>query len=210
MATSADKNKADKTKEDKKKVDAYIKKHEQWSTQLSAIRKVINTTELTETIKWGAPHYTYDGKIIVGLAGFKNHCAIWFHQGVFLKDKEKKLINAQEGTTKGLRQWRLEAGDKIESRVLKSYVIEAIENQKAGKKIAPVKKKLSIPGELAAAFKKSAALKKKFDALTPGKQKEYAEHIASAKQEKTRLTRLEKVKPMIKAGVGLHDKYKNC
>lgn len=198
------------TSEDKKKVDAYIKIHERWSTQLSAARKVMNATDLTETIKWGAPHYTYDGKILVGLAGFKNHCAIWFHQGVFLKDTGKKLLNAQEGTTKGLRQWRLEEGDKVESRVLKSYVVEAIANQKAGKKVVPEKKQLIIPDELAAAFKKSAAFKKKFDALTPGKQKEYAEHVGSAKQEKTRISRLEKVKPMIKAGVGLHDKYKNC
>jgi len=129
---------------------------------------------------------------------------------VFLKDKSKKLVNAQEGTTKGLRQWRLEEGDKLDSKIFKSYVQESIANQKAGKKITPAKKKLVIPDELAGAFKKSAALKKKFDGLTPGKQKEYAEHIASAKQEKTRLARLEKAKPMIRAGVGLHDKYKNC
>ena len=82
--------------EDKKKVDAYIKKHDQWSKQLSTARKVMNSAGLIETVKWGAPHYTFDGKIVVGLAGFKNHCAFWFNQGVFLKDKAKVLVNAQD------------------------------------------------------------------------------------------------------------------
>ncbi len=194
----------------KKKVDAYIKKHDKWSSQWIAARKVLNSTDLTETVKWGSPHYTYDGKIVAALAGFKNHMGIWFHQGVFLKDKAKKLLNAQEGTTRGLRQWRVEEGEKIEAKLLKSYALEAIENQKSGKQIKPEKKKLVIPDELAAALKKSVKLKKKFEALTPGKQKEYAEHISSAKQEKTRLSRLDKITPMINAGIGLYDKYKNC
>ena len=196
--------------EDKKKVDAYIKKHDQWSKQLSAARKIMNSAGLTETIKWGTPHYTFEGQIIVGLAGFKNHCAFWFNQGVFLKDKAKVLINAQEGTTRGLRQWRMEEGDKLDIKLLKAYVLEAIEVQKAGKKITPKKKELNVPAELAAAMKKNAKLKKGFEGLTPGKQKEYAEHIDSAKQEKTRASRLEKAIPMITAGAGLYDKYKNC
>ena len=123
--------------EDKKKVDAYIKKHDQWSKQLSTARKVMNSAGLIETVKWGAPHYTFDGKIVVGLAGFKNHCAFWFNQGVFLKDKAKVLVNAQEGTTRGLRQWRMEEGDKLDTKLLKAYVLEAIEVQKSGKKITP-------------------------------------------------------------------------
>lgn len=165
----------------------------------------MNSTDLAETVKWGMPHYTYDKKILVGLAGFKNHCAIWFHQGVFLKDKARKLVNAQEGTTKGLRQWRFEEGDKVDTRLLKSYAVESINNHKAGKKITPAKKKLLIPKELAAALEKSARLKKNFAALTPGKQKEYAEHIGSDKQEKTRMARLEKIMLRINAGIGLYD-----
>ncbi|MDD9891305.1 MAG: YdeI/OmpD-associated family protein [Gammaproteobacteria bacterium] len=191
--------------EDKKKIDAYLKKHERWNSQLNAARKVLNSTDLAETVKWGMPHYTYDKKILVGLAGFKNHCAIWFHQGVFLKDKARKLVNAQEGTTKGLRQWRFEEGDKVDTGLLKSYAVESINNHKAGKKITPAKKKLLIPKELAAALEKSARLKKNFAALTPGKQKEYAEHIGSDKQEKTRMARLEKIMLRINAGIGLYD-----
>ena len=161
-------------------------------------------------MKWGTPTYTFDGKNIVGIAGFKNHCALWFHNGAFLKDPKKHLVNAQEGKTKGLRQWRFESGDKLPVTVLKNFIKQSIENLQAGKTIKPTKKPLVMPDELKAAMKKRAKLKKAFEGLTPGKQKEYAEHVGSAKQESTRQRRLEKVVPMIEAGVGLHDKYKNC
>ena len=195
---------------DKKRVDTYIKKHEKWSAVLEAARKILLATEMEEAVKWGGPAYTLDGKIVIGLAAFKNHCAIWFHNGAFLKDAEKRLMNAQEGTTRGLRQWRFEEGDKLPVGLVKSYVKEAIENQLAGKTIKPKQHKLSIPDELAVALKKSAKLNKAFEKLTPGKQREYAGHIGSAKQEVTRLSRLQKAKPLILSGVGLHDKYKNC
>ncbi len=193
-----------------KRVDAYIKKHDRWSSQLAKLREILLGGGLEEAIKWGSPTYTLDGKNLVGLSAFKNHCALWFHNGSFLKDSEKKLFNAQEGRTRGLRQWRFEEGDKIPVRLVKSYVQEAIQNHKSGKRITPKKKALSVPAELEAAFAKSAKLKKAFEQLTPGKQREYAEHIGSAKQEKTRLTRLEKAKPLILQGGGLYDKYKNC
>lgn len=199
---------------DAKKVDAYIKKHEKWADILQSARKILLAANMEETVKWGTPTYTVDGKNVIGLAGFKNHCGIWFHNGVFLKDPDKQLVNAQEGTTRGLRQWRLEEGDKLPAAVFKKYVKEAIANQLAGKEIKPKqpaqKKTLKIPAELEAALQQSSKLKKAFDSLTPGKQKEYAEHIGSAKQEKTRLSRLDKAKPQILAGAGLYDKYKNC
>ena len=195
---------------DKEKVDAYIKKHERWQSQFAALRKVMHTSGLIETVKWGAPSYALDDKIVVGMAGFKNHCALWFQQGVFLKDSGKHLENAQQGTTRGMRQWRFEDGDKVDSRLVKAYVKEAIENQQAGKRIKPAKKSLLIPDELAKAMQKNARLMKGFESLTPGKQREYADHIAAAKQEKTRAARLEKAIPMIIAGAGLFDKYKNC
>lgn len=195
---------------DQEKIAAYIKKHDQWSSQLNSIRKVLQSTELSETVKWGAPSYTINNKIVATFAGFKNHCAVWFQQGVFLKDDSKKLVNAQEGTTKGLRQWRFQAGDKVEARLLNAYVKEAIENQKTGKQIKPEKKELVIPTELGNALKKNTKLKTGFDSLTPGKQREFADHIGAAKQEKTRLSRLEKATPLITKGIGIFDHYKNC
>ncbi len=194
-----------------KSVEAYLEKHPNWSDKMQEIRDIIAKTELNEEVKWGAPAYTLNGKILMGIGAFKNHMAIWFHQGVFLKDLHKKLVNAQEGKTKALRQWRIEKDEAIEEDIILQYAQEAIENSLAGKEIKPERKKgVSIPPELEAAFSKNASLKAAFEKLTPGKQREYAEHIAEAKREATKLSRLEKITPMVLDGVGLNDKYKNC
>ena len=196
---------------DIQKVDAYIKKHSQWSKQLEALRIVFKNTELKEEIKWGSPTYTLNGKLIAGMAAFKNHYAIWFHQGVFLKDKQKKLLNAQEGVTRALRQWRFEKGDAIEGDLILAYLEESIMNSLAGKEIkSQPKKGINIPPILNKLFEENDALALAFKKLTPGKQREYANHIGSAKKVETQQNRLEKCKPMIMEGNGLHDKYKNC
>ena len=194
---------------DSQKIDAFIAKQKKWKEKLEKLREIILQTDLKEELKWGKPTYTLTGKMVVGMADFKNHMALWFHQGVFLKDKHNKLINAKEA--KALRQWRFEENDKIEQKIVLEYVEEAIANCKAGKELKPVRKKgVSIPPLLDEAFKKDTTLKEHFQKLTPGKQREYAEYITEAKQEKTKLSRLEKCMPMIKKGVGLHDKYNNC
>ncbi|MCG8575994.1 MAG: YdeI/OmpD-associated family protein, partial [Flavobacteriales bacterium] len=108
----------------------------------------------------------------------------------------------------GLRQWRFSKMEEIEADLLKEYLLEAIQNQKDGKMIKVEPKKVEIPAELKDALAKMPELKVKFEALTPGKQKEYSEHIGSAKQEKTRLSRLDKSIPLILEGKGLNDKYR--
>lgn len=195
---------------DADKIDSYVEKHAKWKAQLEAVRALLRGSELLETVKWGSPSYTLDNSTLISLVGFKNHCAIWFHQGVFLKDEKAVLVNAQEGTTKGMRQLRIVEGDKINKSLVKAYIAETIENHRAGKKITPAKKTLKVSAELEAALSKDKKLDAAFKALSPGKQREYAEHIASAKQEKTRVARMEKATPLILKGAGLHDKYKNC
>ncbi len=190
------------------RVDAYLDKHPQWREQFLAFREVLLAVGLDEDIKWGIPAYLHNGKNLIGYAGFKQHCAVWFHQGVFLKDEAGKLSNAQEGKTQAMRQWKFAPGEAVPRDLLGAYALEAIENHKAGKKVKPVSRELKVSAELENAMQKDAALRKAFDSLTPGKQKEYAEHIGSAKQEKTRLSRLEKARPQILAGIGLHDKYR--
>lgn len=147
---------------------------------------------------------------MVGLGAFKNHFGIWFFNGVFLKDKDNLLEQAQE-KTKGLRQMRFESIDDIDKHAVLAYVTEAIENQKLGKEIKPEKKgkTIVIPKELQIALETNKNFQAAFKALTPGKQREYCEYIELAKQEKTKMSRLEKIKPMILKGVGLNDKYKN-
>ena len=192
-----------------KTVDDYIAASDQWGTELAKLRAILSATELTEEVKWGAPCYTYDGKNVVGMAGFKSYVGLWFHQGALLKDDQKVLINAQEGTTKALRQWRMQSAKEIKPAIIKRYVKEAIQLVKDGKNIGPAKKKpLPIPPELKKAIAKIKIAQKKFAELTPGKQREYAQYIATAKREETKQKRLEKILPMIKAGIGLNDKYR--
>tara|TARA_R110002124_G_scaffold5301_1_gene33195 strand:+ start:216643 stop:217236 length:594 start_codon:yes stop_codon:yes gene_type:complete len=195
---------------DSQKIDAYISKHSVWSEKLSKLRAIFNETELLEEVKWGAPAYTLNGKIILGMAAFKNHMGIWFHQGVFLKDRANKLINAQEEKTKALRQWRFVQNDTVEESLVREYVREAIENSLAGKELKPTRKSLSVGPFLKKELQNDAELNRAFKSLTPGKQREYADHINEAKRDATKQSRLEKIIPMIKEGIGLHDKYKNC
>ncbi len=190
------------------RVDHYLVKHEAWRRQLQACREVLLAAGLDEAIRWGIPAYLHDGTNLIGFAGFKRHCALWFHQGVFLRDTEGKLTNAQEGKTQAMRQWKFAAGEELPRGLLRDYVLEAIVNHKAGKKVKPVSRKLLIPPELESALEGDTDLRKAFDSLTPGRQKEYAAHIGGAKQEKTRLARLEQARPGILAGRGLHDKYR--
>ena len=146
------------------------------------------------------------------MAAFKNHMGIWFHQGVFLKDTHQQLVNAQEGKTKALRQWRFEEGDELNENWIADYIKEAIINAKAGKEIKPKKasKKVEIPVFLTEAFAADHNFKKAFNTLTPAKQREYAEYIDTAKRDATKHSRLEKIKPLVLEGKGLNDKYKNC
>jgi len=191
-------------------VEEYIKTHEHFSEALTQLRDIINTTELVETLKWSAPVYTINGKNVIGLGAFKHHFGIWFFNGVFLKDEQNLLINAQEGKTKALRQMRFNTSNDIDKNVVLLYIKEAIENQKAGKVLVAdrTKKETIIPFGLQQLLNKNTQLAHNFNELTPYKQREYCEHIASAKREATQQSRLEKIIPMLLKGVGLHDKYK--
>ena len=192
-------------------VEEYIAHHVHFEDALHLLRDIINSTELNESIKWSAPVYDLKGKNVVGLGAFKNHFCLWFFNGVFLKDINQLLVNAQE-KTKALRQMRFSKIDEIDKHVVLAYVKEAIENQKLGKEIKPERKKkeVVIPVELQKALNDNNLLQEAFKALSHAKQREYCEYIALAKRETTKQSRLEKIKPMFLAGVGLHDKYKNC
>lgn len=190
-------------------VDEYVEAQEKWRPQIEALRELINSTRLSETVKWGAPTYTIDGKNVVGLGAFKNFVAIWFYQGALMGDPLNKLINAQEGKTQALRQWRFSVGDDIVSEEVLSYLEEAITNQEMGKQIVPPKTKpLEIPAELKQAFSSNPKVEACFDDMGLTKKREFAEYIGEAKREETKLKRLDKIIPMILEGKGLHDKYR--
>lgn len=189
-------------------VDEFIAGQTKWQEELLLLREILSETELEETVKWGSPTYTIDGKNVIGILGFNDYFCIWFYNGVFLKDEENKLINAQKGVTKALRQWRFKNKSEIDRRLIKTYLDKAISNQKTGKEFKPEKKKVEMPVLLDEALRKNEKALISFMAMTPFKQNEFKEFIASAKQEKTRLNRILKVIPLIENGIGLNDKYR--
>lgn len=194
-----------------KTVEEFLEKFPDWKKELDTLRSIMLKTEMEECIKWGMPAYTVGGKNVIGLGAFKSYVGIWFHQGCFLVDKNKMLVNAQEGKTKGMRQWRFSSAKEMDKKVIKAYVLEAIENQKLGKEVKPSrssKKKVAVPQLLQEAMQKNKKIKVAFENLTPGKQREYTTYIDEAKRETTKISRLDKIKPMILAGMGLNDKYK--
>lgn len=197
--------------QNRKSVASYINNHPKWKTSLLVLKDLIDSTELHENIKWGAPVYTLNNKNIVGIGAFKTYVGLWFYQGVFLKDADKKLINAQEGKTKALRQWRFLSLDGVvnEKGNILAYIHEAIENHNLGKAIKPQSKpEFELPLELLEKLDIDPDLKLAFDKFSPSKQREFCEYISEAKQKTTKYKRVEKIIPMIKKSEGLNDKYR--
>ena len=181
---------------------------ENWEEELSLLQSIIDKTALTQTTKWGGPVYVYEKKNVIGVGGFKDYFALWFFNGVFLKDEQKKLLNAQEDKTKSLRQWRFTSKEEINEKVILEYIAEAIENEKQGKIIKTSKKETIVSELLEKEMSQNSALAAAFQKFSPYKQYEFLEYIETAKQEKTKLSRIEKVIPMILGNIGLNDKYR--
>lgn len=180
-----------------------------WEEELARLTAILRKTDLEETIKWGMPAFTYKRRNVVGIAGFKSHFTLWFYNGVFLSDEAQVLTNAQEGKTKSLRQWRFTSHTEIDEPLILSYINEAIDNEKQGKVRKPeAKGRLPIPPHLKNALEEDEPLKQRFEKLSLYKQNEYVEYITEAKQETTKISRIEKIRPLILQGIGLHDKYK--
>ena len=190
--------------------DAYFEQEHDFREGINRLRDIARKTEFVETVKWGGPVYTIENKNVMMIAAFNHHYGLWFFNGSLLSDPKGVLESAQE-KTKGMRHWKFRKRDEIDSTVVLAYMEEAIANQKKGLAVAPARKKtVEIPEILQQALHHDPELKKQFKAFTPGKQREFCEHIGSAKQEKTRQSRLEKSLPLIAEGIGLNDKYRNC
>ncbi|WP_298396972.1 DUF1801 domain-containing protein [Flavobacterium sp.] len=183
-------------------------KYDYWNDEIEILKSIINTTELVETKKWGGIVYTINNKNTIGIGAFKNYFALWFFNGVFLKDENAVLVNANEGVTKALRQWRFTSKDDINEKLILSYIKEAITNEKSGKAIKPSKKEKIVSDFLANELQLDSNLSNAFEKFTLSKQNEFLEYIETAKQEKTKISRFEKIKPMILNQIGLNDKYR--
>lgn len=192
-----------------KSIEEFFDRQDQWKTEVEILRKLILSMKLEETFKWSFPVYTHEGKNIVGIGSFKSYFGLWFFQGGLLEDAENKLMNAQKGKTKAMRQWRFSDKKEIDKKLIKAYIKETIANFQAGKEIKPaLKKPLVIPEELAEALKKNKKAAKLFEAMSLSKKRDYAEHISKAKRAETKEKRITKIIPMILENKGLNDKYK--
>lgn len=196
--------------EKSEKLDIYYQKEHHFREGICVLRELALQTKSVEGYKWNIPVYTVNGKNVFGICRFKNHFGVWFYNGVFLKDPKKVLRNAQEGKTKAMRHWYFSSREDIDKEAVLEYMIESIENQENGKEIVATKseKPTKLPTLLKTNLTQNNTLKASFDALSAYKQKEYCEYIEQAKQEKTKIRRLEKIIPMIEKGIGLNDAYK--
>jgi len=187
------------------KLDPYFNKLKQWKEEFNLLREIVLECGLTEDFKWMHPCYTHDNKNIVLIHGFKEYCALLFPKGVLLKDPRGILVQ-QTKNVQTARQIRFTNVRQIEEMrpVLKEYILEAVEAEKAGLK-AEVKKEFEIPGELQQKFAEVPGLKAAFESLTPGRQRAYILYFSQPKQSKTRVARIEKYVPHILAGKGMND-----
>ena len=192
-----------------KTIDEYLASIEHFREEVIRLREIMLQSGLEETIKWGIPVYTLEGKNIVGISSFKTYFGMWFYQGVFLRDPAGVLMNAQEGVTKGMRQWRLTSMEEIDEELIMQYVQEAIQNQREGKEIKPERKALLVPPALDEALDQNPDARLGFDALSHSKKREYTEYISEAKRAETKQNRLAKILPMLEQGIGLNDKYRS-
>ena len=189
------------------KVDQYLRRAKKWQKEMEKLRRISLGCGLTEELKWGKPCYTFQNSNIVLIHGFKEYCALLFFKGALLKDAKGILVQ-QTKNVQAARQIRftnVREIDKIEP-ILKAYIKEAIEVEKAGLKVDYKKTAdFAIPEEFQNKLDEIPALKTAFDALTPGRQRGYILYFSAPKQSKTRESRIEKCMQQILNGKGLND-----
>ncbi len=176
---------------------------ERWQAEIAELRRILAGLPLKEERKWGKPTYTVDGRNVVILQGFKEYFGLGFFQGALLKDPEKAL--ARLGQVRAARVMKFTGVEQIRAKAatVQAYVREAIAVEKAGLRVErPKTSDLPVPEELAERFRRDPRFERAFEALTPGRQRSYLHHFASAKQPATRAARIERARPAVFAGRG--------
>lgn len=188
-------------------VDAYLKKAKQWRKEFEKLRTVLLASGLAEELKWGKPCYAFGKSNVAILQGFKDSCALMFFKGALLKDP-KKILERPGENSQAARRIRFSNVQEIikQESTLTAYIKEAVKAEKTGlqvkfKDITEYK----LPEEFQTRLKQNAALETAFNALTPGRQRAYLMYFSSAKQSKTRESRIDKCMPKILKGKGLND-----
>ncbi|MFP3595295.1 YdeI/OmpD-associated family protein [Chryseobacterium sp. SIMBA_029] len=189
------------------KVDFFFDQAKQWQQEFEKLRAIALDTGLEEEVKWGCPCYTYHGKNVFLIHGFKEYCALLFFKGALLNDSEKILIQQSENVqaSRQIRFTNLQEITDLE-KAIKMYMYEAVEVEKAGLKVVLKEtKEFEMPEEFQRQLDENIELKTAFEALTPGRQRAYLLHFSAAKQSKTRESRIKKYIPQILRGKGIND-----
>lgn len=189
------------------KVDTYLSELQKWKQELEQLRAIVLDCGLMEELKWGTPCYMFQKSNIILLGAFKDFCIISFLKGALLSDEEGILTKMGENT-QAARVVKFTSVKEIKklNAILKAYIFEAVEMEKAGLKVEPKKhSEYNVPEELQNQFKLNPDFKKAFDALTPGRQRGYLLYFSDSKQSKTREARIEKYLPRIMNGKGIND-----
>jgi uncharacterized protein YdeI (YjbR/CyaY-like superfamily) len=189
------------------KVDWYFEKEKKWQNEIRKLRVIALDCDLVEELKWGCPCYTFEKRNIVLIHVFKEYCAFLFFKGALLKDPKGILIQQTENVqaARQIRFTNVQEIVKLE-KTLKAYIYEAANVEASGLKVDYKKTSdFKIPDEFQKQLNKNRALKTAFNSLTPGRQRAYLFYFSSAKQSKTRESRIEKYLPKILEGKGLDD-----
>lgn len=189
------------------KVDEFISEATKWQTEIKQLRKLLLDCGLTEEFKWRMPCYCFQGNNIVLVGSFKEYCTLSFFKGILLQDSSGLLSKPGENS-QSMRFFKFTNPDEIteQQSIIKAYIYEAIEIEKAGLKVLfKSNKELELVEELQVALDKNSALKTAFHTLTPGRQRAYNLYFSEAKQSKTRETRIEKYTQRILTGKGIND-----
>ena len=189
------------------KVDDYLSNTTKFQKELELLRSIVLDCGLIEELKWGTPCYMFQKTNIILLGAFKDSCIISFLKGALLSDTENLLMKAGENTQAAriIKFTNVKDIVKIKS-ILKTYIFEAVEIEKAGLKVEPKKhSEYNVPDELKNQFKQKPDFKKAFEALTPGRQRGYLLYFSDSKQSKTREARIEKYTQRIMSGKGIND-----
>lgn len=188
-------------------IDWFFEKDGPWRESYGRLRTIVLKSGLSEELKWGQPCYAFEGRNVVLIHGFNDYCALLFMKGALLKDDAGRLIQ-QTANVQSARQLRFASAQEVAGaeNMIFAYVQDAIEIERSGQKV--VRKStgdFAIPQELQVRFEADPSFKSAFEALTPGRQRGYLLHFGGAKQEKTRIARIDKATERIFEGKGLDD-----
>lgn len=190
------------------RVDAYLARTTKWLEETRELRRILLDCDLTEDLKWGKPCYTFENANIAIIQGFIQYCALMFFKGALMSDPMEILIQ-QTKNTQAARQLRFTNLQEIREldAVVRSYIVQAVEVEKAGLKVDfKEKHELEYAEEFQRILDANPALAEAFEALTPGRQRAYNLYFSQPKQSKTRTSRVEKHIQRILDGKGLNDR----